>query len=312
MLGGEHLLNDEGAAPPTHEVRGRRRKKGGRRPKLERGRSQVKRVVLKPRRALARGRSRAKSVNRIIVRTPPLILDTRLHDTHNKGTYICDDCEQQYHGPFQGEFIEEARDLTYDNIASGWRDGTVDATWFCVDCWGEKLGIASNSLTREALDLPPASRPAEVTDNRFHQHTSRWSLCDNCDTYCAGRARDYLPGSFVFAMDNTLAGPPKDRKDASPSSTNVRNCGGTEDGTPSTSAGRASSANETACLTISTNGWRSTTQGQQRRLTTSGRGGHRAARGQGGTSAGATHHTTVVGTTVRASGRRPFTPAHGT
>ena len=173
-------------------------------------------MVLKARRALARGKSRARSVNRIIIRTPPLILDTRLRDAHDKGTYLCDDCDQYYHGPFQGEFIEATRDPTYDIIASGWRDGTVDASWFCVDCWGEKLGLGSNSRTREAIGLPAASKPAEVTDNRFHQHTTRWSMCDNCDTYCTGRARDYLPGSFVYATDNIRAGPPKSRKGCFP------------------------------------------------------------------------------------------------
>ena len=74
----------------------------------------------------------------------------------------------------------------------------------------------SNSRTREAIGLPAASRPAEVTDNRFHQHTTRWSICDKCDTYCTGRARDYLLGSFVYATDNTLAGPPTSRKGCFP------------------------------------------------------------------------------------------------
>ena len=59
--------------------------------------------------------------------------------------------------------------------------------------------------------LPAASRLAEVTDHRFHQHATRWSICDNCETYCTGRARDYLPGSFVYASDNSHAGPPMNR-----------------------------------------------------------------------------------------------------
>ena len=106
--------------------------------------------------------------------------------------------------------------MDYVDIESGWRDGTVDASWFCVDCWQERLGKDTNSSTREAIGLPPASRPTEVTDHRFHQHSTRWSLCDNCDTYCTGRARDHLPGSFVYALDNTLAGPPKSRKGCFP------------------------------------------------------------------------------------------------
>ena len=106
--------------------------------------------------------------------------------------------------------------MEYVDIESGWRDGSVDASWFCVDCWQKRLGTDTNSNTREAIGLPPASRPAEVTDHRFHQHTTRWSLCDNCETYCTGRARDYLPGSFVYASDNTRAGPPKNRKGCFP------------------------------------------------------------------------------------------------
>ena len=36
----------------------------------------------------------------------------------------------------------------------------------------------------------------------------RWSIYDNCQCLCTGRARDWLPGSFVYCKDNTLAGPP--------------------------------------------------------------------------------------------------------
>ena len=217
MVAGGSLLNEEGTAPALREGRGRRRKKAVRPPpKLERGRSRVKRVELKARRAWARDRSRGRSLKRIIIRTPPIILDTRLHDTQNKGTYRCDGCEQLYYGPFQGEFIEGTRDLTYDDIASGWKNGTVDASWFCVDCWQEKLGTDSNGHTRKVIGLPAASRPAEVTDNRFHQHHTRWGICDNCETNCTGRARDYLPGSFAYASDNTPAGPPRPRKGCFP------------------------------------------------------------------------------------------------
>ena len=70
--------------------------------------------------------------------------------------------------------------------------------------------------TREAIGLPPAAIPADVLDQRFQQHGARRRLCDNCGVYCTGRARDYLPGSFAFAIDNTHAGPPKDRKGCFP------------------------------------------------------------------------------------------------
>ena len=137
--------------------------------------------------------------------------------THTTRAHKFATTEQRYHGPFQGEFIEGTRDMDYADIESGWKDGTVDASWFCVDCWQERLGTDSNSSTREAIGLPAASRPAEVTDHRFHQHTTRWSICDNCETYCTGRARDYLPGSFVYASDNSRAGPPMNRRGCFPS-----------------------------------------------------------------------------------------------
>ena len=116
-----------------------------------------------------------------------------------------------FHGPFQGEFTQEARHLSYEELSTGWEHGTVDASWFCVDCWPEKLDISSIDRTRKALEFPPASQLTAVVDNRFRQHRDRWSNCDNCDCYCAGRARDWLPGSFVYCTDNTPAGPPKSR-----------------------------------------------------------------------------------------------------
>ena len=35
----------------------------------------------------------------------------------------------------------------------------------------------------------------------------RWAVCDKCNSYCAVKARDHQPGSFVYAKDNSLAGP---------------------------------------------------------------------------------------------------------
>ena len=34
------------------------------------------------------------------VRTPAIILDTRLNDTQGKGTHNCDECEKVFQGPF--------------------------------------------------------------------------------------------------------------------------------------------------------------------------------------------------------------------
>ena len=171
---------------------------------------------LKRRRAWTRDKSNGRPSNSILQRTPAIILDTRLNDTQNKGTYRCDECEAVFHGPFQEEFAEKAKHLSYEELSSGWKHGTVDASWFCVDCWADKLDIDSVARTRDKLGLPRASRPAAVLDNRFHQHPDRWSICDNCDCYCTGRARDWLPGSFVYCEDNSLTGPPMLRKGCFP------------------------------------------------------------------------------------------------
>ena len=224
-LGGDSLLNPnpvdkEGVlAPILREARGNARRRNPGQAKQpgrdrSRGRSPVQ-TVLKARRDVCRSRDRGRAENKIIVRSPPIITDTRLHNTFNKGTYICDDCDRRFHGPYHGEFTEAARDLEYDDIEEGWKNGTVDATWFCVECWKDKLGMDTHR-TRETIGLPPAATPADILDQRFHQHAARWSLCDNCGVYCTGRARDYLPGSFAFASDNTHAGPPKERKSCFP------------------------------------------------------------------------------------------------
>ena len=227
---GEHLLlnpnpeDGEWALEPNlREPRGNARRHnlgrpnnlGGTDHQSDRAADHQSRTVLKARRADHRSRDRGHAAIKIIVRSPPIIIDTRLHYTGNKGTYNCDDCEGRFHGPYHGEFTEAARDLDYEDIEAGWINGTVDATWFCVECWKDRLNMDTPS-TRTALGLPPAATPAEILDQRFHQHAARWSVCDNCEVHCTGKARDYLPGSFAFAIDNTHAGPPKDRKTCFP------------------------------------------------------------------------------------------------
>ena len=106
-------------------------------------------------------------------------------------------------------------------------------------CWSEKLNIRPIGRTRDALELPPASQPAAVVDNRFHQHAERWSICGKCDCYCTGRARDWLPGSFVYCTDNTPAGPPKSWKGCFTSSMTESHSGETARGMRSSCAGLA-------------------------------------------------------------------------
>ena len=49
-----------------------------------------------------------------------------------------------------------------------------------------------------------------------YRERERWSNGDNCGCYCTGRARDCLPGSFVYCTDNTSAPPPKPRSKCYP------------------------------------------------------------------------------------------------
>ena len=153
--------------------------------------------------------------NGIIQRTPDIILDTRLNDTGTKSTHKCDECEEEFHGPYQGSHLAMVRELTYHELAEGWKSGKVDATWYCIDCWADKLKV-NHDKAREDLELPPKATPTKVEDNRFSQHSDRWSICDNCQCHCTGRARDYLPGSFVYRMDGKVAGPPNPRSTCFP------------------------------------------------------------------------------------------------
>ena len=173
------------------------------------GKSMV--ATLVPNRNARRARTKKSTAggeaNGIIQRTPDIILDTRLNDTGNKATHRCDECERVFHGPYQGSHLPTVRNLTYQQLAEGWKNGEVDATWFCIDCWAN-VQNRTHDQTRDLLELPPKAIPANVDDNRFSQHTERWSICDNCQCHCTGRARDWLPGSFVYRKDNTMAGPP--------------------------------------------------------------------------------------------------------
>ena len=102
------------------------------------GRSIVVTLVPNARRARTNKPKAGGEANDIIQRTPDIILDTRLNDTGNKATHRCDDCDREFHGPYQGSHLPMVRNLTYQQLAEGWKNGEVDATWFCIDCWAEK------------------------------------------------------------------------------------------------------------------------------------------------------------------------------
>ena len=149
-----------------------------------------------------------------IQRTPDAIIDTRLNGAQDKGSYRCDVCATWYTGPCKGKLLHEVREMSFDGLRTGWVLGTADASWYCVDCWGELFGERGwGADTREILHLPPASRPTVVTDQRFNANKrNRWAKCDRCAAYSPGRARDYHYGSFDYRhLGNGLAGPGSDR-----------------------------------------------------------------------------------------------------
>ena len=145
------------------------------------------------------------------LRTPDVIIDARLDDVQDKARYCCDACNMWHSGPFQGHLLPAARILSYEDLSSGWLLGAVDASWNCIGCWSEYFQERQRSegyhtQTRSILNLPPASRPPVIVDNRLHSDkNNRWMKCDRCGSYCPGRARDYHYGSFVFQYpDNSL------------------------------------------------------------------------------------------------------------
>ena len=104
-----------------------------------------------------------------------------------------------------------------------WEAGDIDASWFCVDFWLKEFRSRVVNVTvdqaRVHLGLPPARIPADLPDDRFnYEKRGRYCRCDVCHKYCPARARDYQPGSFVYAADNSLAGPDSDRSSCFPSS----------------------------------------------------------------------------------------------
>ena len=196
-----------------------------------------KHVCLKPRRTRPRDKNAGRSQASIVQRNPPIILDTRLNDTQNKGTYQCDGCEVVYHGPFHGEFIEDTRNLSYEEIVSGWKHGAVDASWFCVKCWMERLGFDSEARKQSAF-LPLAF------PRRFVTTVSINTPADGASVTTANPTTPAAPGTIFLAVPSTpritslrvrlrLGG------DAFPHCTTGRTSGGAGHGMPHSSAGGA-------------------------------------------------------------------------
>ena len=100
--------------------------------------------------------------------------------------------------------------MSFEDLMDGWQNGSVDASWYCVDCWDDcfcnERGWEGDA--RKQLGLPPASRPSTIRGQMFSDKRVRWAYCDRCGSYCRGRARDYLYGSFVYGYPhNQIAGP---------------------------------------------------------------------------------------------------------
>ena len=203
-LGGTRLLNEDGEHRALRDVPGRiySIKKF-----VRIGRGVRMRVSLgahlKPRRAWTRDTSNGQSSSSILQRIPAIILDAP--ERHPEQRYLqMRQVRKSVPRTFPGLAHRGSQTLVVRRTLHGMEARAVDASWFCIDCWADKLDIDSVGRTRDELGLPRASRPSAVLDNRFHQHTDRWSICDNCDCYCTGRARDWLPGSFVYVLHEQL------------------------------------------------------------------------------------------------------------
>ena len=120
-----------------------------------------------------------------IQRTPETILDTRLHDAEEKGHFRCDSCTSWFRGSHHGEFLPWVRDMSFEDLMDGRQDGSVDPSWYCVECWGDCFRNERDweGDTRKRLGLPPASRPSTSRDQRFHNKSGRWAYCDRRGSY---------------------------------------------------------------------------------------------------------------------------------
>ena len=204
-IGGDDLLIMAEQKEPRKNIptkkKAKNRGRDGRRP----------RVILKARARRKRSPSEQSDAGKIhpIQRTPETIIDTRLHEAEEKGRFRCDSCTSWFRGSYEGRLLPGVRELSFQEFIQGWQDGGVDASWCCVECW--KIYFREErdwrGDTRARLGLPPASRLPAITDQRFHDKSCRWAWCDRCGSFCRGRARDYLYGSFVYGTNNQIAGP---------------------------------------------------------------------------------------------------------
>ena len=186
-IGGDDLLTTSEQQQPRKKIP--TKKKGKNRGKDDR---RARGVILKARAARKRspGDQDESDKEQPIQCAPETIIDTRLRDAEEKGHFRCDSCTPWFRGSYQSQFLPGVREISFDDLIDGWQDGSVDASWYCVECWSTYFHEERKweGDTRARLGLPPASRPSAIRDQRFHDKGGRWAWCDRCGSYCRGRA----------------------------------------------------------------------------------------------------------------------------
>ena len=182
-VGGARLLNEDEEGQATHDEPTRiySVKKYVR---VGKGRMLIEPGAhLKPRRAWTRDTSHEQRT--VSKQHPPTDSGHHLRHTAERHPE-----QRNLHVPFLGEFTREARHLSYEELSTGWKHRTLDASWFCVDCWSEiehqlkrpgprgagtPPGITASSGGRQSF--PPARRQVvQMRQLRLLLHRTRHGL----------------------------------------------------------------------------------------------------------------------------------------
>ena len=170
------------------------------------------RLILKPRRDAEQEDPPRLHVG--AVRTPEVVEDTRFTAALSRARFRCDRCGTVSRGRRTGTFTSEARQYPRCELGYRWRRGEVDASWYCTSCWMELLGAASIAETEKVIGtnrLQDERLPRLIPDHRFYDKSFRWFRCDVCANSFNASSRNENYGSFIYARDGHLAGPPRQR-----------------------------------------------------------------------------------------------------
>ena len=194
---------------PTKK-KGKHRGKDGRRPG----------VILKARTRRKRNPSEESDDGKIlpIQRTPETIIDTRLHDAEEKGKFRCDSCTSWFRGSYKGRLLPEVRELSFQELMEVWQDGSVDASWYCVECWKiyfreERLGLrrsrVSGSTTRAvdghgAIDVGRTVGGGRATTSTAASSTAPTTRLRDQATSAPGASPRRLSGATSGRLGNGM------------------------------------------------------------------------------------------------------------